>query len=369
MPSGTNLIFYCTQGKSSKEISSLPRTKIVKCIAPIRICDLGGWTDTWFAKHGAVLNIAVYPYVEVIVSAREKQSHEARITIHAENYRDTYDIDPSARAWSKHPLIEASFKMFRLPKELHLDVSIFSEAPVGASTGTSAAVSVAILGALDMIGGCSLTSYEIARKSHYVETEILGYQSGIQDQLSSAYGGINFIEIPNYPEASVSALHLSNSLLWELESRLLLIYLGRPHSSSEIHKLVIKRLERSSKYRRLLNPMREAAVKGKEALLHGDFVEFGNCMIENTKAQKQLHPELVGERARRIIGIAQEFGVDGYKVNGAGGIGGSVTLLMKTDTRYKYAMIEEILKQDPDFRNIPIRLAPQGLRRWSIEGN
>jgi len=101
--------------------------------------------------------------------------------------------------------------MFQLPKDLHIDVSIFSEAPVGASTGTSAAVSVAILGSLDMIGGCSLTSYEIARKSHYVETEILGYQSGIQDQLSSAYGGINFIEMRNYPEASVSSLHLCNS--------------------------------------------------------------------------------------------------------------------------------------------------------------
>jgi len=25
------------------------RLRIVNAIAPIRICDLGGWTDTWFA--------------------------------------------------------------------------------------------------------------------------------------------------------------------------------------------------------------------------------------------------------------------------------------------------------------------------------
>jgi len=39
-------------------------TRIVNSVAPIRICDLGGWTDTWFAEHGNVLNISVYPYVQ-----------------------------------------------------------------------------------------------------------------------------------------------------------------------------------------------------------------------------------------------------------------------------------------------------------------
>lgn len=339
-------------------------TKLVKCSAPIRICDLGGWTDTWFAKYGAVLNIAVLPDVEVIVEARKKELRESQVTIHAENYGDIYDINPRSKAWSKHPLIEASFRIFKLPQDTHLDVSIFSDAPVGASTGTSAAVSVALLGALDMIGQRSMTSHEIARKSHYIETEMLGYQSGIQDQLSSAYGGINFIEMRNYPEASVSPLYLPDSLMWELESRLLLIYLGRPHSSSEVHKIVIRRLERSSRYREFLNPLREAAFKGKEALLKGDLSAFGSAMIMNTEAQKQLHPELVGERAQQVIAIAKDF-IDGYKVNGAGGTGGSITLLMKADTRHKHALIEEMRKLNPDFRNIPIRLAPYGLRRWS----
>lgn len=33
--------------------------------APIRICDIGGWTDTWFAKYGSIFNIAVSPYAQV----------------------------------------------------------------------------------------------------------------------------------------------------------------------------------------------------------------------------------------------------------------------------------------------------------------
>lgn len=337
---------------------------IIKCTAPIRICDLGGWTDTWFAETGKVLNFAVFPSVEVTVVTRPKKPREPQITIYAENYHDVYSLDARSKLWTKHPLIEAGFKLFDLPEKLHLDVSIFSEAPAGAATGTSAAVSVAVLGALDLIGSRSLTSYEIGRKAHYIESEMLHLQSGIQDQLCAAYGGINFIEMTKYPEASVSPVNVSEEVIWELESRLLLIYLGKPHSSSAVHESVIKRLEQSPKFRRCLEPLRQAAVAGKEALLRNDLGALGEAMIQNTAAQKELHPELVGERAAHVIRVAQKFGVAGYKVNGAGGAGGSVTLLLKAGAQDKHALIAEVEKAHPDFRNIPIRLAPHGLRRW-----
>jgi D-glycero-alpha-D-manno-heptose-7-phosphate kinase len=340
---------------------------IIKCTAPIRICDLGGWTDTWFAGTGKVLNLAVFPSVEVTVVTRPKKARQPQITIYAENYHDVYDLDASSTLWTKHPLIEAGFKLFELPEKVHLDVTIFSEAPAGAATGTSAAVSVAILGALDLIGSRSLTSYELGRKAHYIESEMLRLQSGIQDQLCAAYGGINFIEMTKYPEASVSPVHLTDEMSWELESRLLLIYLGKPHSSSAVHETVIKRLEQSPKFRRYLQPLRDAAVAGKQALLRADLSAFGEAMIENTAAQKKLHPDLIGERAVKVINLATSFGVAGYKVNGAGGAGGSVTLLLKAGARDKHRFISEIEKAHPDFRNIPVRLAPQGLRRWKLE--
>ncbi len=337
---------------------------IIKCTAPIRICDLGGWTDTWFAGTGKVLNLAVFPSVEVTVITRPKKAREPQITIFAENYQDIYTVDTTSKLWTKHPLIEAGFKLFELPEKLHLDVTIFSEAPAGAATGTSAAVSVAVLGALDLIGSRSLTSHEIGRKAHYIESEMLGLQSGIQDQLCAAYGGINFIEMTKYPEASVSPIHLTDEMTWELESRLLLIYLGRPHSSSAVHETVIKRLEQSPKFRQYLEPLRQAAEDGKRALLRGDLAAFGQVMMANTAAQKKLHPDLIGERASRVIDIARRFGVAGYKVNGAGGAGGSVTLLLQAGARDKHRLISEIEKAHPDFRNIPVRLAPHGLRRW-----
>jgi len=37
--------------------------KTIHAIAPIRINDIGGWTDTWFAQQGKVLNMGVFPLV------------------------------------------------------------------------------------------------------------------------------------------------------------------------------------------------------------------------------------------------------------------------------------------------------------------
>lgn len=50
--------------KPSRKIFEKP-LKIINAIAPIRINDFGGWTDTWFAKEGTILNIAVYPCAEI----------------------------------------------------------------------------------------------------------------------------------------------------------------------------------------------------------------------------------------------------------------------------------------------------------------
>ena len=38
---------------------------IIRSAAPIRLCDQGGWTDTWFAQHGCVFNLAAHPAVDV----------------------------------------------------------------------------------------------------------------------------------------------------------------------------------------------------------------------------------------------------------------------------------------------------------------
>lgn len=335
---------------------------VVNSVAPIRICDNGCWTDTWFAGHGQVFNVAVYPCAEVQVAILPSRDGAPRLVIHAENFGDRYEARHDPPPWGPHPLLEAAIAFMKVPRDLRLEVTIHSEAPAGAGTGTSAAVTVALVGALDALTPGRLTPHEVADAAQRVETEMLGRQCGIQDQLASAYGGINYIEMTAYPRATVSPVMLPGSLWSEFEQRLVLIYLGKSHDSSAIHESVIRSLESAGPDSRAIVELRSTAPRSRDALLAGDFEGLGKAMTESTEGQGRLHPALVGTEARQVIEIARAHGALGWKVNGAGGEGGSLTLLCGGDASRKRALVRDIEKASPDFQHIPIRLSRHGLR-------
>ncbi len=338
--------------------------RIINAVAPIRVCDNGGWTDTWFAKYGKIFNIGVYPYAEVQIEVFPAETLPSRIVIHAENYGERYSLKREIPGWDRHPLLEAAIELMGAPEDLSFQITIFSEAPSGASTGTSAAVTVALIGALDHLTPGRLSPHEVAYKAQSVEVDLLNQQCGIQDQLCSAYGGINFIDMFDYPYSTVSQLQAANEIWWELERRLALIYLGKSHSSSNVHEMVIKQLEDAGPDCPQLNELRTTAEPSRNALYQGDFSALGRAMIANTEAQGRLHPDLISRDAAQIIEIAKEHGALGWKVNGAGGEGGSVTILSGAHSSVKRTMIREIEQDNQLFQSIPIYLSRYGLRTW-----
>ena len=332
--------------------------------APIRICDLGGWSDTWFAKHGNILNIAVRPSAQCIIEVDDASAAGERFFISVDDYGDRYGLDPRNITFGKHPLLDACVKSLPIPRGLDVEVSLHSSVPGGSSTGTSAAITVALLGALDCLTASTrrMMPNELAAKAHEVETVILRQQSGIQDQICSAYGGICYIEMTDYPNAKVSRLPVRQGIRAELESRLSLVFLGRPHYSTTVHSDVISGLANDADSDARIEPFRREAVAGRDALLAGDLSAFGRAMMRNTEAQANLHPSLVSGTARKVFDIARRHGAIGWKVNGAGGDGGSVTLLSNGDKRSQAGMLGEITALGGGIREIGIRLDDSGLR-------
>jgi D-glycero-alpha-D-manno-heptose-7-phosphate kinase len=89
---------------------------VVNSVAPIRICDNGCWTDTWFAGHGQVFNVAVYPYAEVQVAIHPARDGAARLVIHPENFGEGYEVRHDAPPWGPHPLLEAAIAYMKVPR-------------------------------------------------------------------------------------------------------------------------------------------------------------------------------------------------------------------------------------------------------------
>lgn len=337
--------------------------RIVNAVAPARICDIGGWTDTWFAEHGKVFNVAVHPGVEVQVKAYPAGVLPASVILDVQNYGERYAFDLASLP-GRHPLLEAAIEEIGLSSGISVEISIFSEMPVGSSTGTSASATVALIGALDALTPGHLNLNDIATAAHRVETERLGMQSGIQDQLCAVHGGINFIEISAYPNASITPLHVANSAFLEFERRLLLVSLGRSHVSSALHERVIARLAHEGANSPPLTSMRHAAEAARDAFCQADFRSLGRAMTDNTEAQGQLHPDLISPDAKTAIDAAAASGAWGWKVNGAGGDGGSLSILCGPGVRARHTLEHALHDASPHFRTIPSRISCRGLRVW-----
>ena len=336
--------------------------KTIHAIAPIRINDIGGWTDTWFAQQGKVLNMAVFPLVQVRIQVLEnKEKRDPRVLVHLENYGESLWVKPENPVFDQHPLIQGALSSIPIPKDVMLHISLFSHVPAGSSTGTSASVCVSLLSALSQLSGQSYPAHEIAYLAHRVETEKLGLQSGIQDQLAAAHGGICFIDMFQYPEATVTKLDVKDAILEELSQRTSLIYLGQSHSSSSMHEEVIAFLEEKGAKFTIIQTLRSLAEQAKNHLLAGDLDSFGDTMIHNNECQRSLHSRLITEEADSVIAIAKKYEAIGWKVNGAGGKGGSLTILGHVDEKMRMGMLEEINSLGKEIRSIPTSIARFGV--------
>lgn len=328
--------------------------------APVRVCDAGGWTDTWFAGSGLVCNLAVGPGVEVRVRTRSRPG-PTNVALDVAAYGDRYETALGDRP-GRHPLLEAALASAAPAEGAALDVSITAAPPPGCGTGTSAAVVVALLGALHAGAGESVDAHEVATAAHRVESDDLGWQSGVQDQHAAAHGGACLITIDEYPTARVERIPLAPETVEAMRGRLVTVYLGRPHQSSTIHEHVIAALEHGGPAADArLAPLRDAAAAAAASLTAGDLDGWAAALAANTEMQAALHPDLVGGEARRLIALARRHGAAGWKVNGAGGDGGTVSVVGPDDPA-ALARLRAAIADRGKWRILPLTVDIDGLR-------
>ncbi len=313
---------------------------------------MGGWTDTWFAVRGIVTNVAVDPGVEVMARIVDLPADHARIIIDDLGLDSIVDLRDPISAADPFLAMAAAAAKSSAPVEIRLRCFV----PPASGLGTSAAVSVAVIGAVWALGGRGIDPVALASAAHGVETS-LGLQSGVQDQLAAACGGTRRYDI-RYPTMKAShVLHDDPAALFD--GRLLTVYLGQPHSSSEVHGDVIAELEAGG-HRAALDDLRVAAMNGATALSRRDLRAFGRAMRNHNDATRRLHAPIVSPLADQVGALSDAFGGLGWKVNGAGGVGGTVAVLAGADADERVALIAAIAAH-PGCEVLPLRPTRNGL--------
>lgn len=328
----------------------------VEVQVPVRVCDLGGWTDTWFAGPGRVLNIGVEP--GVLVRVRPRAGVDGTVLVQLRDLDARAVWRSGQRPSGPHALVTASVARGLGDAAVGaIEIVVESAVPPGASMGTSASVSVGLIAALRAVAGRSpLAPLLLAAAAHAVETDELGQQSGVQDQLCAVHGGLSAISMPRYPSARVRRLEAHGPLATALRDGMTVVYLGQPHDSSAIHEMVIAGLEARSGPSPALDELRSQAEAGARAVEAGSLDGFAAAMNRNTEAQRRLHAALVSPRADAVIGEARAAGAVGWKVNGAGGTGGSLTLLSPS-AGVRQRVEQAVLAADPVVSVLPVRVA------------
>ena len=311
--------------------------------APVRVADVGGWTDTWFGSPGQVCNLAVGPGVVVEASLVPAPIGAAGLPLRilAPLLGEDYRCGPSAEwGWrqpvpNRQPLLEHAaasvLEAVDIPAGLSVEVAISSAVPAGASLGTSGAVVVALLGALDGLFDRPRSAAEVAAAAHAVETTRAGRESGVQDQWAAALGGAALLAIGPYPEVRHQPLELSPEVEAEIGERLVTVVFG-PHDSSAVHASVIDAMvgcggPQHDQARAVLRHLSALATDAADALRVGDVDTWAAVLTASTEGQRSLHPSLVGPGHTAAIAVARQHGATGWKVNGAGGDGGSLTVV------------------------------------------
>ena len=142
---------------------------------------------------------------------------------------------------------------------------------------------------------------------------------GWQDQYSTIFGGLNFIEF-NSEENLVHTLRLNKNVKKELEECLVLCDTKTIHNSGNIHddlanKIVDKNLKK------LIEENVKLCVEIKNSLTRGKLSNFAELLDKSWQIKKSLSNKISNNHLDEIYQNAVRNGAIGGKLLGAGGGG------------------------------------------------
>ncbi|MBI4579906.1 MAG: hypothetical protein HY718_09400 [Planctomycetes bacterium] len=330
---------------------------IIRARTPVRVDLAGGWTDVAeFAQEtpGAVVNFTIGLWTYASVKPRPESNEIEIFSADFEEYvsaRDVGELEYNGRV----DLVKAAIR--ELNGGTGLSIQTRSDAPPGSGLGTSAALGVALLGALGHYAGRPLLDFEVAELASRLERHELGIKGGKQDHYASALGGLNFMEF--YGERVRTArIPISPATQLYLEKHLMLVYTGRSRLSGDIHSHVWGGYARKEPtVVGAIDRMKELARMTKDALIAANIRDLTELVNENWRCQQALHPSVVSPDLKNLLDAVRGQGVAGAKACGAGG-GGCVLLLAESDQEHR---VRRAVEQIPGMTILPVSFQSTGL--------
>lgn len=302
---------------------------------PYRVSFFGGGTDypVWFREHGgAVLAASINHYCYITCRFLPPFFDHANRIVWSkiELVNDQAQIE--------HPAIRAAVKLLDLEEGLELHHS--GDLPARSGLGSSSAFAVGLLHALYTLREQDVSKKELAEKAIHLEQHLLGESVGVQDQIQTAFGGLNRIEISPDGSFDVKPLALSDERLDELEDHLLLFYTGVARNASDVAADQVRAIPN---HKTDLLEMRRLVDEATAVLLDGDLTDFGRLLHESWQLKRRLSDRIAPDFVNEIYERARRAGAIGGKLLGAGGGGFMLFVVRPEDQMNVLNALHELL--------------------------
>ena len=286
--------------------------------APMRISFAGGGTDLpyFFDKHGgAVISASIDKYCSATLIKRA--DNKIIIDSDATPSIDVYVNSINNLKYDGNlDLIKAIINLIQ--PDFGFELYIHNDVPPGRGLGASASVSVLISKMLAKLTESNYDDYALAELAYKAEREELKIKGGWQDQYSAVIGGFNFMEF-NQDKTLVYPLRLKDEFIKELNHHLLLCYVGKSHSSGEVHKSwEISFKQNEEEKIKMLNKLKNIALEMKDALLTEHLEDFGRLLRDSWEYKRSISKEISNSTIDRLYEIGIQNGAYGGKLLGAG---------------------------------------------------
>lgn len=218
--------------------------------------------------------------------------------------------------------------------------------------GSSAAIAVAIVGALTKAQNKTISRSEIAELAWEIETKDLKMYGGKQDQYAAAFGGLNLFEFTN----KVNVQTFDRKYVESLMPALVLINTNLERTS----KIIQEGLKKLTKDQILaLNQIKQLVIPTVEAIGQGDWQTLGE-ILDTAWEFKKLSNKVSNERIDNIYKQAKELGAVGGKLCGSGG-GGFMLFVVDPAKRELFIKEMELYKFkhidfSPDYNGVETRI-------------
>ena len=292
---------------------------------PLRVSFFGGGTDypAWFLRNGgAVLATSIdkYLYLHVRYLPQFFDFKSRIVWSRIEQVQETREI--------AHPAIRGVLEWMKIKEGV--EIHHHGDLPARTGLGSSSSFTVGLLHALHALRGELVSKRVLAEQAIYVEQTVLKESVGVQDQIQSAFGGLNRINIRQDGSFDVVPLVVQAERLASLQRHLLLVYTGLSRHASEIAAEQVSTMGSKAAE---MKAIREMVDEGEKILAAtGSLRDFGRLLDEGWQRKRSLSSKIAPTLVNEVYDAARKAGAEGGKLLGAGG-GGFMLIFVEPDKR------------------------------------